>query len=140
MNDFLMCDITALLIFLTLMVSNLSKNKVKGRTGLLYDALLIWSCVTLVFRITYQLILRHAQYSQGTVVVASIFIYLALLGRGFVYCLGLLFIFSSTGILPIFLRNDTLKIILILLFNIPTLYIAMDIFRSIMFKIGPDMQ
>ncbi len=140
MNDFLMCDITALLIFLTLIVSNLSKNKVKGRTGLLYDALLIWSCVTLVFRITYQLILRHAQYSQGAAVVASIFIYLALLGRGFVYCLGLLFIFSSTGILPIFLRNDTLKIILILLFNIPILYIAMDIFRSIMFQIGPDMQ
>lgn len=140
MNDYLMCDITAILIFLTLIVSNLSKNKVKGRTGQLYDALLIWSCITILFRITYQLILRHAQYSPGVVVVAKVFIYLALMGRAFVYCLGLLFIFSSTGILPLFLRNDTLKISLILLFNIPTLYILMDVFRSIMFEISTDMQ
>ena len=140
MNDYLMCDITAILIFMTLIVSNLSKNKVKGRTGQLYDSLLIWSCVTILFRITYQLILRNAQYSTGSVVAAKVFIYLALMGRAFVYCLGLLFIFSSTGILPLFLRNDTLKILLILLFNIPPLYILMDVFRSIMFNINVHMQ
>ena len=140
MNDWLMCDITALLIFITLMVSNLSKNKVKGRTGQLYDALLIFSCMTISFRIIYQLILRHCPYAPALVITAKVFIYLALLLRAYVYCLGLLFIFSSTGLLPIFLRNDTLKIVLILLFNIPVLYILMDMVRNIMFEITPQME
>ncbi|MBO4532278.1 MAG: EAL domain-containing protein [Treponema sp.] len=140
MNDYLMFDITALLIFLTLMVSNLSKNKVKGRTGQLYDALLVWSCIMIVFRVAYQIILRHCPYSPAIVTVAKVFVYLTLLFRTFVYCVGLLFIFSSTGLLPLFLRNETLKIILILLFNIPILYVLMDVVRNIMFEITPQME
>ena len=140
MNDYLMFDITALLIFITLIVSNVSKNKVKGRTGQLYDALLIWSCVMIIFRVTYQIILRHCPYTPSVVIVAKVFIYLTLLFRAFVYCVGLLFIFSSTGLLPLFLRNETIKIMLILLFNIPILYILMDIVRNIMFEISPQME
>ena len=52
MNDSLMCDITALLIFFTLLISNISKHRIKGRTNNLYLALLIISCVTIVLRIT----------------------------------------------------------------------------------------
>jgi hypothetical protein len=102
MNDYLMFDITALLIFITLIVSNLSKNKVKGRTGRLYDCLLITSCVTIILRVTYQLILRNCEYSNASVIWAKVFIYLALLSRSMVYCFGLLFIFSSTGLLTLF--------------------------------------
>ncbi len=140
MNDFLMCDITALLIFVTLIVSNLSKTRVKGRTGQLYDALLVWSCIMIVSRITYEIVLRHCPYNTTTVIIAKVFIYLTLLFRAFVYCVGLLFIFSSTGLLPLFLRNDTLKITLALLFNIPILYVLMDMVRNSMFQISPEME
>ena len=41
MNDFMMYDISAFLIFFTLIISNISKNRVKGRTVNLYLSILI---------------------------------------------------------------------------------------------------
>ena len=140
MNDFLMCDITALLIFLTLIVSNLSKHRVKGRTNALYLSLLVISCITIIFRITFQLILRFCPYSPSNVFLARTVIYLYLISRCYIYSVGLMFIFSSTGILPVFYRSDTYKIIMILLFNVPVLYVLMDCVRHIMFEIDPAMK
>ena len=139
MNDTLMCDVTALVIFFTLIISNISKHRMKGRTNNLYLALLIVSCVTIVFRITYQLILRHNVYSSSVVIWARIFIYAYLVLRCYIYSLALMFVFSSTGILPVFYRNDTLKIVIILLFNVPVLYVLMDCFKHIMFEIDRQL-
>ena len=47
MNDYMMFDVAAVLIFLTLIVSNVSKNRVKGRTISLYLAELIISSITM---------------------------------------------------------------------------------------------
>ena len=140
MNDFMMYDVSAILIFFTLIISNISKNRVKGRTINLYLATLIVSSITIIFRLTYQMILRHCAYSTASVVSAKIFIYLALLSRSFVYPMGLLFVFSLIGILPIFHRNDTMKIFLILLFNVPALYILMDCLKNILFEINENME
>ena len=140
MNDYMMFDVSALLIFFTLIISNVSKNMVKGRTISLYLMELVVSSVTILFRITYQLILRHCEYSAASVLCAKIFVYLSLLSRSFVYPIGLLFVFSLIGILPLFLRNDTMKIFLILLFNVPSLYILMDCIKNIIFEITPEMQ
>ena len=139
MNDYMMFDVSALLIFFTLIISNVSKNMVKGRTITLYLAELFVSSATIIFRITYQLILRHCQYSTSSIIWAKIFVYLSLLSRSFVYPIGLLFVLSLIGILPIFFRNDTMKIFLILLFNVPALYILMDCIKNILFEITPDM-
>ena len=139
MNDYLMCDITALLIFITLILSNLTKHRVKGRTNALYLSLLITSCVTIIFRITYQLILRYSPYSATSLFIVRTIIYLYLISRCYIYSVGLMFIFSSTGILPVFYRNDTYKIIMILVFNVPVLYILMDCLRHIMFDIDRNM-
>ena len=140
MNDYMMFDVAAVLIFLTLIVSNVSKNRVKGRTISLYLAELIISSITIIFRLTYQIILRHCAYSATTVTVAKIFVYLALISRSFVYPVGLLFVFSLIGLLPLFYRNDTMKVFLILLFNVPVLYILMDCIKHILFEITTDMQ
>ena len=140
MNDFMMYDISAFLIFFTLIISNISKNRVKGRTVNLYLSILIVSSITILFRLTYQLILRHCAYSDTTVLLAKIFVYLSLLSRSFVYPLGILFIFSLIGILPLFYRNDTMKVFLILLFNVPTLYILMDCIKNILFTITENME
>ena len=140
MNDFMMYDVSALFIFLTLIISNISKHRMKGRTNSLYLMVLVVSCITIAFRIIYQIILRHCPYSPDAVMIAKTFVYLSLIGRSLVYSVGLLFVFSSIGILPIFLRNDTLKIFLILLFVIPILYILMDCVKHIIFKITKDME
>ncbi len=140
MNDFMMYDVSALFIFLTLIISNISKHRMKGRTNSLYLMTLVVSCITIAFRIIYQLILRHNAYSPNVVFIARTFVYLSLIGRSLVYSVGLSFVFSSIGILPIFLRNDTLKIFLILLFTIPILYILMDCVKHIIFTITKDMQ
>ena len=140
MNDYMMFDVAAVLIFLTLIVSNVSKNRVKGRTISLYLAELIISSITIIFRLTYQIILRQCAYSATTVTVAKIFVYLALISRSFVYPVGLLFVFSLIGLLPLFYRNDTMKVFLILLFNVPVLYILMDCIKHILFEITTDMQ
>ena len=139
MNDWLMCDITSLLIFITLIVSNLTKNRVKGRTNSLYLSLLIVACTTITFRIIYQLIQRHCVYSTSSVFALKLFIYLYLISRCYIYAVGLLFIFSSTGIIPVFYRNDTYKIIMILIFNVPVLYILMDCIKHILFTVDKSM-
>ena len=139
MNDWLMCDITSLLIFITLIVSNLTKNRVKVRTNSLYLSLLIVSCTTITFRIIYQLIQRHCVYSASSVFALKLFIYLYLISRCYIYAVGLLFIFSSTGILPVFYRNDTYKIIMLLIFNVPVLYILMDCIKHILFTVDKSM-
>ena len=139
MNDTLMYDVTALIIFSTLIISNISKHRMKGRTNNLYLALLIVSCVTIVFRITYQIILRNCVYSHASVTWARVFIYAYFVLRCYIYTLALMFVFSSTGILPVFSRNDTYKIILSLLFNVPVLYVLMDCFKHIMFEIDRKM-
>ncbi len=140
MNDFMMYDVSALFIFLTLIISNISKHRMKGRTNSLYLMVLVVSCITIAFRIIYQLILRHCSYSPDAVVIAKTFVYLSLIGRSLVYSVGISFVFSSIGILPIFLRNDTLKIFLLLLFVIPILYILMDCVKHIIFTITKDME
>ena len=140
MNDYLMCDVTALLIFFTLIISNVSKHRVKSRTNNLYIALLFVSCIAIVFRITYQLIIRHCDYSKPVVFWLRFFIYLYMVFRCYIYAVGLVFIFSSTGILPVFYRSDTYKIFMILLFNVPVLYILMDCVKHIMFDIDKNMK
>ena len=140
MNDYLMCDVTALLIFFTLIISNVSKHRVKSRTNNLYIALLFVSCVAIVFRITYQLIIRHCDYSKPVVFWLRLFIYLYMAFRCYIYAVGLVFIFSSTGILPVFYHSDTYKIFMILLFNVPILYILMDSVKHIMFDIDRNMK
>lgn len=140
MNDFLMFDITALLIFITLIVSNISKHRVKSRTNNLYIAMLIVSCATIIFRIAFQLILRHCDYSKQSILAAKILVYLYLIFRCYIYSVGLTFVFSSLGILPVFYRSDSYKIILLLLFHIPVLYILMDCIKNIMFEIKRNMQ
>ena len=139
MNDYLMCDITALIIFFTLIISNISKHRVKSRTNNLYIAVLIVACCAIVFRITFQLILRHCDYSKPIIVLLRAIICIYLVLRCSIYFVGLIFIFSSIGILPVFFRNDTYKIILLLLFNIPILYVLMDCIKHIMFEIDKDM-
>ncbi|MBO4640544.1 MAG: EAL domain-containing protein [Treponema sp.] len=139
MNDSLMCDITALIIFFTLIISNITKNRVKGRTNNLYFLLLITCCTTIVFRISFQLILRHCEYSSTNVFWARFVLYLYMICRCCIYSFGLLFVFSSTGILRVFYRSDTYKIILVLLFSVPMLYILMDCFKHIMFDIDKNM-
>ena len=59
--------------------------------------------------------------------------------RCYIYTVGLMFVFSSTGILPVFYRSDTYKIILILIFNVPVLYVLMDCIKHIMFDIDRNM-
>ena len=139
MNDSLMCDITALVIFCTLIISNITKNQVKGRTNNLYLTLLITACITIIFRITFQLILRNFEYSPATVFWARCVLYIYMICRCYIYSFGLLFVFSSTGILRVFYRSDTYKIVLILLFNVPIIYIFMDCFKHIMFEIDRNM-
>ena len=139
MNDPLMCDISALLIIITLILSNISKHRLKGRTNNLYVALLIVSCATIVFRISFQLILRHCDYSRQTVFWARCVMYIYMILRIYVYSTGLMFVFSSTGIFPVFNRSDTYKIFLALLFNVPVLYVLMDCFKHIMFDIDKNM-
>ena len=139
MNDPLMCDITALLIFFTLIISNVSKHRMKGRTNNLYLALLIVACVTIVFRVSFQLILRHCSYSKTTVFIARFVMYTYMISRIYIYIVGLMFVFSSTGILPVFLRSDTYKITLMLMFNVPVLYVLMDSVKHIMFDIDRRM-
>ena len=139
MNDFLMCDITALLIFITLIVSNLSKHRVKSRTNNLYLALLTVSTLTIVFRITFEIILRHCVYSTPILLWTRIFIYIYMILRCCIYWVGLIFIFSSIGILPVFYRNDTYKIIMLLLILVPVLYILMDCLKHIIFVIDRNM-
>ena len=140
MNDFMMYDVAALLIFFTLIISNISKNTVKGKTVNLYLTELIVSSITIIFRLTYQIILRHCAYSVTSVTVAKVFVYLALISRSFVYPIGLLFIFSLIGLLPLFHRNDTMKIFMILLMSVPVLYILMDCIKNILFEITENME
>ena len=139
MNDSLMCDITALVIFGTLIISNITKNRVKGHTNNLYFSVLITACITIFLRITFQMILRHFEYSSTTVFWARCVLYIYLICRCYIYSFGLLFVFSSTGILRVFYKSDTYKIFLVLLFNIPVLYILMDCFKHIMFEIDRNM-
>lgn len=140
MNDFMMYDVTALLIFVTLIVSNFSKNKIKGRTNWLYTVELIVCVVTLIFRLTYQLILRNCTYSQGVVLIAKIFIYLALTAHSLIYPVGMYFVFSSLGIYPLVNRNVALRISMILLSLIPLIYILMDTISNTIFVINTQMQ
>ena len=123
MNDFMMYDVSALLIFFTLIISNISKHRMKGRTNSLYLMVLIVASITISFRIAYQLLLRHNDYSANVAFIIRTIVYLSLISRSLVYSVGLLFIFSSIGILPICIRNDTLKLFLIILFSVPILYI-----------------
>ena len=139
MNDSLMCDITALLIFFTLLISNISKHRIKGRTNNLYLALLIISCVTIVLRITVQEMLRNCHYSSATVFWFRFVMYTYMICRCYIYATGLMFVFSSTGLFPIFARSDTYKIFLILLFNVPVCYVLMDSIKHIMFEIDKNM-
>lgn len=139
MNDPLMCDITALLIFFTLIISNISKNRVKSRTNNIYLVVLLVACGTIVFRIAFQLVLRHCEYSKTVVFVARTLMYIYMILRIYIYSTGLMFVFSSTGISPVFNRSDTYKIFLALMFNVPVLYIFMDCFKHIMFQIDRDM-
>lgn len=139
MNDFMMYDVSALLIFFTLIISNISKHRMKGRTNSLYLMVLIVASITISFRIAYQLLLRHNDYSANVAFIIRTIVYLSLISRSLVYSVGLLFIFSSIGILPIFIRNDTLKLFLIILFSVPILYILMDCVKHIIFSITPAM-
>lgn len=140
MNDFMMYDVSAFFIFFTLIISNITKHRMKGRTNTLYLMVLIVSSITIAFRIVYQLMLRHCDYTPNIALLVRTFVYLALISRSLVYSVGLLFVFSSIGILPVFLRNDTLKIFLILLFTIPILYILMDSAKHIIFTITNKME
>ena len=140
MNDFMMYDVTAILIFATLIVSNIEKNKIKGRTNFLYTAVLVVCVITLVFRLTYQLILRHCAYAPASVLVAKSFIYLALIAHSFIYPVGIVFIFSSLGILPLINKNQVLKISIFLLSLIPVVYILMDIYSNTLFIIDENMK
>lgn len=140
MNDYMMYDVSALIVFFTLIISNVSKHRMKGRTNALYLMLLIISSITLIFRLSYKLILRNFDYSPGIVTTARILIYCALIARSYVYSLGLMFVFSSIGILPVFKRNDSLTVILLLLFNVPVLYILMDCVKHIIFDINRNME
>ena len=140
MNDFMMYDVSAFFIFLTLIISNISKHRIKGRTNSLYLSVLVVSCITIVFRIIYQLILRHYEYSNNVEFVVRTFVYLSLIGRSLVYSVGLTFVFSSIGILPIFMRNDTLKLFLFILFLVPILYILMDCVKHIIFNVTKNME
>lgn len=140
MNDFMMYDVSAFFIFMTLIISNISKHRMKGRTNSLYLMVLVVSCITIVFRIIYQILLRRCEYSNNIEIVIRTFVYLSLIGRSLVYSVGLSFVFSSIGILPVFVRNDTLKLFLFILFLVPILYILMDCIKHIIFDITRNME
>lgn len=139
MNDFMMYDVTALLIFSTLIVSNIEKNKIKGRTNFLYTTELIVCVITILFRLTYQLILRHTTYTTATLKVTEAFLYLALIGHSFIYPVGMFFVFSSLGILPLINKNQVVKMCIFLLSLVPLVYILMDIFSHTLFLIDENM-
>ena len=140
MNDYMMFDVTAILIFATLIVSNISKNRIKGRTSWLYTIELIVCVVTLVFRLTYQLLLRHVPYSAGSVILVKSFVYLALLGHCCIYPVGIWFVFSSIGIVPIVRKSITLKILMLIISLVPVIYILMDCISNTIFLIDENMK
>ena len=134
-----MCDITGFLIFFTLYISDLLKYKVNQRTGRFYDFILIISCITIIFRVLYQILLRTCTYSFAIEILIRILIYLALMCRVLVYSLGALFAFSATGLLPLLRRKDFQKLIIFLFYLIPNLYIIVDIFNQMMFSLDNSM-
>ena len=140
MNDFMMYDVTALIIFATLIVSNISKNKINGRTNWLYTIELIVCVATLVFRLTYQLLLRHVEYSAASVIWVKVFVYLSLLGHSAIYPVGIWFIFSSIGILPLVNKNTALKIAMYIISLVPAIYILMDTISNTIFLVNNQMQ
>ena len=139
MNDFMMYDVSAFFIFLTLIVSNITKNIVKGKTSRLYTLTLIICTITLLFRLIYQIILRACPYTHNTVVVASVFIYLALIWHSIVYPMGIYFVLSSLGILPLVTRSSTLRMTMLFLSFIPIIYILMDFVSHTLFIINENM-
>ena len=140
MNDYMMFDVTALLIFSTLIVSNISKNRIKGHTSWLYTIELIVCVVTLLFRLTYQILLRHVPYSEGSVFLVKSFVYLSLVGHCCIYPVGIWFVFSSIGIVPIVRKSMTLKILMLIISLVPLIYILMDIISNTIFIIDDHMK
>ncbi len=139
MNDSLMCDITALLIFFTLIISNVSKHRIKGRTNNIYLVLLIISCITICLRVLVQELMRHLSYSSTNLFWIRFVMYAYMISRIYIYSSGLMFVFSATGIITIITRSDTYKIFLLLLFNVPVCYVLMDSIKHIMFQIDRNM-
>ena len=81
MNDFLMYDVSALIVFGTLIISNISKHRMKGLTNSLYLAILIVSSVTIIFRLIFKLVLRNCEYSPQIVTFVRTMVYLSLISR-----------------------------------------------------------
>jgi len=139
MNDYMMFDLSAFGIFVTLIVSNISQHIVKGKTNFLYNVELGICSLTILLRITYQIILRVGVYSHALVTLATAFIYSSLIVHSLIYPIGIYFVFSSVGILPLIHRSSTLKISMLLLSLIPVIYIIMDIISHTLFTISADM-
>ena len=139
MNDFMMYDVSAFFIFGTLIISNMAKNKIKSRANLLYTIELIVCMITIIFRLTFQIILRNASYSDTSVLAAKTFVYLALLSHSLIYPLGIYFVFSLIGILPLVRKSATIKILTLILSLVPVIYILMDLMSNTIFEIDANM-
>ena len=140
MNDFMMYDVSAFFIFGTLIISNMFKNKIKSRANLLYTIELVVCMITIIFRLTFQIILRHAPYSAASVFAAKSFVYLALLSQSFIYPLGIYFVFSLVGLLPLVKKSATIKILTLILSLVPIIYILMDLMSNTIFEIDANMK
>ncbi|MBR5401330.1 MAG: EAL domain-containing protein [Treponema sp.] len=140
MNDFMMYDVSAFFIFGTLIISNMSKNKIKSKANLLYTIELVVCMITIIFRLTFQIILRHAPYSAASVFAAKSFVYLALLSQSFIYPLGIYFVFSLVGLLPLVKKSATIKILTLILSLVPIIYILMDLMSNTIFEIDTNMK
>lgn len=138
MNDYMMYDVTALLVFATLIVSNISKNKIKGRTNWLYTIELIVCITTIAFSLTAQLIERHCAYTSLTVFLEKMFLYLQLIGHSLIYPVGIAFVLTSIGIQSLVNKSMSLKISMLIISLIPIIYILMDVISNTLFVVQFD--
>ena len=140
MNNFLVFNVTSLILFLTLFITMLSRKNFHGITNHLFILGIIVSIIANVFRLAFTGIINYCVPGAGAAIAAKIFLYLFYITRSFIFPIVILYLYSKIGILQLYKNNLLLRLLVESLILFPILFIITNIFTDKIFVITDNLE